>query len=323
VGWIDRSGVVAAAGGFGRERVAELCALKAAGHPLASLPDGRAMEAHHAVRELARDGLRRPILVDVTAADTSGVLIDALACGFDVVLANKLPLSREQSVVDALHRTALEHRRRVLYEATVGAGLPVIDTLRKLLETGDEVRSIEGCPSGTLGFLFGELGRGERFSVALRRAVALGYTEPDSRVDLSGLDVGRKALILARAAGYRGELPDVPVESLVPAELSNGTHEAFLSRAAEMDAAWEERVRDAGRRGAVWRYRARVTPRSITVGLVAVPLTDPLGSLHGTDNQFAFTTARYCPQPLVIMGPGAGPAVTASGIINDLLSLAR
>ncbi|MEX2153306.1 MAG: PLP-dependent transferase [Gemmatimonadaceae bacterium] len=323
-GLIDRSGYVFAEGGFSRDRLAELRALKSAGQPLCEAIGGRPAPALHAVNEIARHQLSRPILVDATPADTHDVLLAALGAGLDVVLANKVPLAAEQQLVDRLHETARASGRRILNEATVGAGLPVIDTLRKLLEAGDEVLSIEGCPSGTLGFLFGELGRGEPFSVALGRAIALGYTEPDQRVDLSGLDVARKALILARAIGFRGELSDVQVESLVPAHLSAETGLApaeFLRRAGELDALWATRVNDARRKGKVLRYRAHVTPGTIAVGLVAVKLTDPLGALHGTDNQFTFTTARYRARPLVITGPGAGPAVTAAGVFNDLLRL--
>jgi aspartokinase/homoserine dehydrogenase 1 len=275
------------------------------------------------VREIATSTLSRPILVDATPAETSEVLELALDNGFDVVLANKVPLAAEQFAVDRLHRIADRSGRTILHEATVGAGLPVIDTLQKLLEAGDEILSIEGCPSGTLGYLFGELGRGERFSVALQRAVAFGYTEPDPRVDLSGLDVARKALILARAIGFRGELADVSVESLVPSEFSNGSKESFLARLPELDARWAERAAEARADGKVLRYRAHVTTDAIVVGLAAVSATDPLGTLHGTDNQFTFTTLRYRERPLVITGPGAGPAVTAAGVFNDLLRLER
>ena len=199
----------------------------------------------------------------------------------------------------------------------------MIDTLRKLLEAGDDVVSIEGCPSGTFGFLFGELGRGERFSVAVRRAIEHGYAEPDPRIDLSGLDVARKALILARAIGFRGELEDVDVESLVPEAFNATTHSVFLDRLHTLDDSWADRVAEARRGGKVLRYRAHVTATSIVVGLAAVPATDRLGVLHGTDNQFTFTTSRYLTQPLVISGPGAGPQVTAAGVYNDLLRLDR
>jgi len=322
-GLIDRSGFVFAPEGIPRERLAELCALKRAGQPLNEAIDGRAGSALHAVREIAKHRLSRPILVDATPAETSDALLAAIAGGFDVVLANKVPLAAQQAAVDRLQSEASRRGKKILHEATVGAGLPVLDTLRKLLEAGDDILSIEGCPSGTLGFLFGELGRGASFSAALREAVARGYAEPDPRIDLSGLDVARKALILARAIGFRGELSDVDVESLVPQSYSSLNREDFLTRADELDEAWGARTRAAREVGRVLRYRARVTPGSISVGLAAVAINDPLATLNGTDNQFTFTTTRYREQPLVITGPGAGPAVTAAGVFNDLLRLAQ
>lgn len=320
---IDRSGYVCAAGGLSTENLADLSAHKSSGRSLKDAAGGRSASALEALRDIAGRRLARPILVDATPADTSEVLRVALSKGFDVVLANKTPLAAEQPIVDLLHRTAETAGRTILHEATVGAGLPVMDTLRKLVEAGDELLSIEGCPSGTLGYLFGELGRGELFSEALRRAVELGYTEPDPRIDLTGLDVARKALILARAIGFRGELSDVHVESLVPAHLTQGTRTDFLARATELDGPWAQRANDARRKGRVLRYRTFVTPNSISVGLAAVRLTEPLGVLNGTDNQFTFTTKRYLEQPLVITGPGAGPAVTAAGVLNDVLRIER
>lgn len=322
-GMIDRSGFVASRHGFTGGEVAELCAGKAAGIPLESARGGTRASASVAVERIAALGFARPILVDATAADTGDVLLRALSDGADLVLANKVPLAAPQHSVDALHATARRHGRHILCEATVGAGLPVLDTLRKLIEAGDEVLSIEGCPSGTLGYLFGELGRGESFSEALAGAIQRGYTEPDPRVDLSGVDVARKALILARAIGFRGDLSDVRVESLVPSRLEGVSLGEFLERSAELDREWARRVNDERRRGRVLRYRAHVTPATITVGLVPVRLTDSLGTLKGTDNQFTFTTARYREQPLVISGPGAGAAVTAAGVLNDLLRLER
>src|SRR5438270_1999081 len=181
---------------------------------------------------------------------------------------------------------------------------------------------IEGCPSGTLGYLFGELGRGTRFSAALRGAIAKGYPEPDPREDLSGMDVARKALILGRLLGFAGELQDIAVESLVPGGGERLSREEFLRRLEGYTAPWEKRVAAAAARGGVLRYRAIVTPRRIRVGLVVVDASSPMASLNGTDNQFIFTTMRYKKNPLVITGPGAGPAVTAGGILNDVLKLA-
>lgn len=320
---LDRSGYVFDPDGIPRRSLSALRAHKKSGRALRDAAGGLAANSTDAVAFLTACLRGRTVLVDATAADTHDVLEIALERGWDVVLANKVPLAAEQARVDRLHDVARAAGATILHEATVGAGLPVIDTLHKLIEAGDRVLAIEGCPSGTLGFLFEQLGRGQAFSAALRDAIAAGYTEPDPRVDLSGLDVARKALILARVIGYRGDLTSVSVESLVPGALSAVTLDEFLSRSVELNAAWQARVDAARARGAVLRYRARVTRRSVRVGLAEVPATDPLSLLHGTDNQFAFTTARYRIRPLVITGPGAGPAVTAAGVYNDLLRVVR
>jgi len=324
-GLVDRSGYVFDPAGLSWRRVMELRAHKGGGQSLATADGGVQSSPEDAVDAITAKsgGLPRTgrVLVDATAAETLPLLEMALARACDLVLANKLPLAGSQQMHDRLHDVARVRRRRILHEATVGAGLPVIDTLHKLVDAGDRVLAIDGCPSGTLGFLFGELGKGRTFSSALQDAVAAGYTEPDPRTDLSGIDVARKALILARLLGFRGDLEDVEVESLVPAALTAVTTDAFLARLSELDATWDATVRDARAQGCVLRYRARVTRRSISIGLARVAAGDPLSSLNGTDNQFAFTTSRYRTQPLVITGPGAGPAVTAAGVYNDLLAL--
>jgi len=321
-GAIDSSGYVFDSRGLSRRQLGDVCRHKVAGGTLATMADGHAATAAEAIAAISDHALSRPILVDATSADTTDLLMLALTRSWDLVLANKVPLAAGRDAAGRLQLTAASHRRRVLHEATVGAGLPVIDTLRKLTDAGDRIIRIEGCPSGTLGYLFGELGRGRSFSEALRSAVAAGYTEPDPRVDLSGLDVGRKALILGRLLGFAGDLADVAVESLVPPALRDVPCEEFLARLEELDAPWAERVHDARAAGRLLRYRARVTARRIEVGLVAVEAGDPLGGLSGTDNQFSFTTGRYRQQPLVITGPGAGPGVTAAGVVNDILQLA-
>ena len=319
---IDTSGYLFDPNGLSRRQLLQAVAQKSARGRLALMNEARTATAAEALGEIARHALSRPVLVDATAADTTDLLEASLARGWDIVLANKIPLAGSQSSADHLAEVARAHGRQILHEATVGAGLPVIDTVRKLLQTGDRITRIEGCPSGTLGYLFGELGRGRSFSSALRDAIAAGYTEPDPRIDLSGVDVARKAIILARLIGYRGELADTVIESLVPEELRSVSPAEFIERLEELDAPWAETVCGAAARGKVLRYRARVSARSLVVGLVAVPADDPLAALSGTDNQFAFTTTRYRDQPLVIRGPGAGPAVTAAGVHNDLLQLA-
>jgi aspartokinase/homoserine dehydrogenase 1 len=327
VGVADSGGYVFAPGGLAPRRLAALARAKQGGRALAECPGGRQAPAAQAVAHMAAHALARPILVDLTAGDTTALLSEALAHGMDLVLANKRPLaevSAEAAGVPVLHAAA-ERGRRVRHEATVGAGLPVIDTVAKLRESGDTILGISGSPSGTLGFLFAELSRGRAFGEVLADAMRRGYTEPDPREDLSGMDVARKAVILARLVGWPGTLADVRVESLVPAALAAVPLDDFLARAVDgraLDAAWARRVEAARARGRVLRYTADVTARRVRVGIVEVDAAHPLAALNGTDNQFVFTTRRYRTRPLVITGPGAGPAVTAAGVLNDVLALA-
>ncbi|MGQ0539674.1 MAG: bifunctional aspartate kinase/homoserine dehydrogenase I [Gemmatimonadaceae bacterium] len=324
VGVIDRTGYVFDPKGLTRTRMLRLARAKDAGTPLERASDGHAAAPRSAVATIASHALSHPIMVDLTADDTTPVLREAIASGMEIVLANKRPLAGPLEEMQALWSAAREHGRRVRHETTVGAGLPVIDTFHKLVEAGDRVLRIEGATSGTLGFLLTELERGQRFSDALQRAMALGYTEPDPRDDLSGMDVARKALILARLLGYRGELRDVAVQQLIPEWCRALSRDAFLRRLPELDAEWNARVASARQRGAVLRYLAAVSARSVRVGLreVAKAGGSPFATLHGTDNQLVFTTKRYRTNPLVIKGPGAGPAVTAAGVLNDILHLA-
>ena len=319
---IDRSGYVFNPRGIPRRRLAELTQEKETGRSLAEARGGIRADARQALHDVAQHALSRPILVDVTAGDTSDILETALHAGMDIVLANKRPLAEASGAPGGLRRAAAARGRRLLHEATVGAGLPIIDTIKKLQESGDEILRIEGCPSGTLGYLFGELGRGTSFSSALRAAMQLGYTEPDPREDLSGMDVARKALILGRLLGFEGELDAVEVESLVPAEFRECSVREFITRLEEMDPAWRARVDRARSAETVLRYRATVSPTTVHVGLVGVSLGSSFATLTGTDNQFAITTARYRTNPIVITGPGAGVAVTAAGVLNDVLKLA-
>jgi aspartokinase/homoserine dehydrogenase 1 len=322
VGIIDRSGYVFDPNGISSRRLAALAAEKARGVRLGDATGGTPATTADALAAISRHALSRPIFVDLTADDTSGLLRSALAAGMDVVLANKRPLSGKLSDSAALKEAARAHDRRILHETTVGAGLPIIDTYYKLVEARDRVHRIDGCTSGTLGFLLSEIGKGRRFSESLRKAMEKGYTEPDPRDDLSGMDVARKALILGRLLGFEGELEDIALESLVPEPARKLPLAQFLSRLEEFDEAWDTRAREARESGRVLRYVASVTRRRVEVGLQAVESTSPFAALNGTDNQVAFTTMRYQTNPLIITGPGAGPAVTAAGVLNDILALA-
>jgi len=319
---IDRSGFVFDPAGISARRLAKLASEKRKGRRLADLPNGRAACVEEAVSHIASYALARPVLVDLTADDTAAALEQALTRGMDLVLANKRPLADRQAVSDGLWQTARARGRRILHEATVGAGLPIIDTYHKLVESGDRVDRIEGLLSGTLGYVLSEVSEGIPFSRAVRSAMKRGYTEPDPRDDLSGMDVARKALILARLLGYRGELRQRGVQPLVPKWARALSLGDFLERLEELDPPWKRRVAAATEQGSVLRYVARVTRTRLAVGVQAVPATSPLAAIKGSDNQLVFITARYKANPLVITGPGAGAEVTAAGVLNDILRLA-
>jgi aspartokinase/homoserine dehydrogenase 1 len=316
---LDRSGYVFDPRGLSRGRLLRLAAGKDRGALLARL-GGRSASAHAALHEIAAHAVSRPVLVDLTAEETGDLLLDAVAQGFDLVLANKKPLAGSAAAYGRLLSAAASASRRVRYEATVGAGLPVIDTFRKLVESGDRVLRVEGCVSGTLGFVLSSLEAGATFSGAVREAVARGYAEPDPRDDLSGADALRKGLILARLLGYSGLAPHA--KSLVPKPLAGVPLARFLERLKEHDEAWRRRVAAEAARGRVLRYVVVATARGVRAGLKAVPRGSPIGSLSGTRNLLSFTTRRYRTEPLVVAGPGAGPEVTAAGILNDIQSLA-
>jgi len=213
------------------------------------------------------------------------------------------------------------------YEANVGAGLPIISTVRDLLRTGDSFLSIEGIFSGTLSYIFNCFDGSTPFSRIVQQAKELGYTEPDPREDLAGADVARKVVILGREVGLDIELDQISVQSLVPAALdaSQGVSVAeFMERLPEFDDELNRQVQEASSRDQVLRYVGvvDVQNRRCAVELRAYPRSHPFGGLEGSDNIVCFRTVRYDAQPLVVRGPGAGAQVTAAGVFADLLRLA-
>jgi aspartokinase/homoserine dehydrogenase 1 len=232
--------------------------------------------------------------------------------------ANVLPWRRYTALLDLL----VERRRHFFYEANVGAGLPVISTLRDLIASGDRIIKVEGIVSGTLSYLFNTFDGTVPFSALVRDAQSKGLTEPDPREDLSGQDVARKLLILARESGVKMELQDVQVESLVPGHLQNGPFSTAFFQAFEThDGDIAQRLEAARSRGAVLRYVATLENGQGRAGLQEVSRDHPLAAVKGTDNIIAFTTTRYANTPLVVQGPGAGADVTAMGVFSDLLKL--
>jgi homoserine dehydrogenase len=259
------------------------------------------------------------IVVDVSAA--GGIerdLVEAIDRGHRVVLANKRPLTA--AYVDFV---ALTRGGATRYEATVGAGLPVLDTLQRLHDSGDQVLQIEASMSGTLGFLCSALEQGMSYTAAVRHAHQQGWTEPDPRDDLSGADVARKALILARSCGFSWEANAVQAIALFPAAMAQLSRDAFMASLPQLDTDYAQRVAEAAAQGQVLRYSARVSSKGATVTLTSVETAHPLAHLRGTDNLFSFTTARYNERPLVVRGPGAGVDVTAAGVLGDIIATAR
>lgn len=262
------------------------------------------------------------VIIDATACGTlASRHAEWLARGYHVVTANKSLAGGDLPGWRAL-QAALAQGGRYGDSATVGAGLPVISTLRRLRHCGDALLTLEGVFSGSLSYLFNQYDGSQPFSALLRRARELGYTEPDPRSDLSGEDVARKLLILARCAGFALRPDEVEVESLVPESLRQLDVESFLSRLEELDEPLAARYAEAKARGGALRFLARLNQRGrARVGLVEVPANHPATRLYGTDNQFALSTTRYNSQPLVIQGPGAGPEVTAQALLGDVLAL--
>ncbi|MBS0387248.1 MAG: bifunctional aspartate kinase/homoserine dehydrogenase I [Proteobacteria bacterium] len=270
------------------------------------------------------DHLPHTVIIDCTASqDAASRYHDWMAAGVHVITPNKKANSGPLAYYESLKAARRQSGAHYLYEATVGAGLPVIQTVRDLRETGDDIASIEGIFSGTLAYLFNVYDGTTPYSAIVRDAQQRGYTEPDPRDDLSGTDVARKLIILAREMGLKLELGDVRVESLVPDDLTGGTREEFLQQLPRYDDLMARRFNEAKARGHVLRYVGRVTAAGeATVRLEELPARHAFANIALTDNVVRYSTSRYCDNPLIVQGPGAGPAVTAGGVFADLLRLA-
>ena len=289
-----------------------------------SLANGEPANIDSLIEHVQTDYLPHTVIIDCTASqEVAERYADWLKRGIHVITPNKRAHSGAYSYYQELKALSHNTNKHFLYEATVGAGLPVIQTLKDLVETGDEIESISGIFSGTLAYLFNIYDGSQPFSDIVRDARARGYTEPDPRDDLSGMDVARKAVILAREAGINLELSDIDIESLVPDVLADATVDEFLDRLVDFDAPMAERVRAAVEAKQVLRYVAEVNTREGTAGvrLRSYAPDHPFANISLTDNIVQYVTGRYSENPLIVRGPGAGPDVTAAGIFADLLRL--
>lgn len=286
------------------------------------LEQSRQVLSHKQLQGLIESGhYVNPTIVDCTCSEeVSANYADYLDMGFNLVTANKKANSSDMATYRRIRQSASRRFRHFFYETNVGAGLPILKTLDSLLCSGDQVQNISGILSGSLSYILGLVEDGVPMSQAVSQAKEQGFTEPDPRDDLSGMDVARKILILARELGAELELSDIRLNSLLPDEFnSNGSIENFMQSLPQIDAYFEKLFSKAKSRNATLKYVACFEDGQLSVGLQQVPESDPLYPIKGGENAIAVYSDYYSPIPFVIKGYGAGASVTASGIFSDIL----
>lgn len=276
------------------------------------------------LEELIKNKAGSVVFVDATGSEEVAALYsEILRYGIHIVTPSKIANSQSNNQFKELHQTAENKGVTFNYETNVGAGLPVIHTLKSLIATGDEIIEISGVLSGTMTYIFSELDMGRRFSEIVISARSLGYTEPDPRDDLSGEDVARKFLILARICGIDIERDELEVESLIPDLLKDVDSTTFLEKLPEYDLEWKQRIESENKLGYKIRYTGRLAGGKVRIKTERVQESSPLGRLSGTNNLIEIKTRRYFDQPLIIQGPGAGKEVTAAGVLHDILRITK
>jgi aspartokinase/homoserine dehydrogenase 1 len=287
--------------------------------------DGEKMKMSTFVEKMKSLNLQNSVFVDSTSSkDVVEHYEDILNTSISIVTPNKLANSGLYKDYQKIQSAAFKHGVKFLYETNVGAGLPVINTLKDLKYSGDKILKIEGILSGTLSFIFNSFKEGTKFSEVVKEAKEKGYTEPDPRDDLNGMDVARKILILAREANYTLEIGDVNVENILPEPCRKAKSiEDFFVQLEKNNDVFSARRDEAAKKGNVLRFIATLENGKARVSLESVGPAHPFYSLSGSDNMIAFTTERYKDRPLVIKGPGAGAEVTAAGVFAEIISISN
>lgn len=280
---------------------------------------------HYGLKELQQfvveNSLTNPVFVDCTSAQSvADQYVDILDAGFHVVTPNKKGNTGTSQYYADIKAAALRHKRQYLYETTVGAGLPVIDNLQKLVSAGDRLNTFEGILSGSLSYVFGKLEEGLSLSEATAVAKSNGFTEPDPRDDLSGMDVARKLLIMAREAGMVCELSDIDIQSVLPADFDDsGDIPTFMANLEKANDYYTDLVAKAKAENKVLRYIGSIKDGKCAVSIQAVALDNPLAAVKDGENALSMHSDYYSPVPFVIRGYGAGATVTAAGVFADIL----
>jgi len=285
---------------------------------------GKTSKISEFIHEMKEMNIYNSVFVDCTASDiVSQFYREILSSNISIVTANKVAASSSYSNYLALKNIAKQKGVKFLFETNVGAGLPIINTLNDLVNSGDKVLKIEAVLSGTLNYIFNTISKEIPFSKTIKMAKELGYSEPDPRIDLSGIDVARKILILAREAGYPLEMEDISIDRFVPAELFNGTEDDFWSSLPLLDTEFEEKRKLLESENKKWRFVARFENGKAWIGLQEVDVYHPFYDLQGSNNLVIYTTERYHEFPMLIKGYGAGASVTAAGVFADLIKVSN
>jgi aspartokinase/homoserine dehydrogenase 1 len=291
---------------------------------LQRLEQGEPSDLDQMIKAIAENNLRNSVFIDCTANDEVGMVYERLFDTYvSVVTANKVAASSPYENYNRLKRKAIRNGVKFSFETNVAAGLPVISTINDLIKSGDRILRLEAVVSGTLNYIFNTMSSEIPFSKAIRMAKEEGFSEPDPRLDLSGMDVKRKLLILARESGYRLEEDEIEVRPFLPESLFEGNQEAFWKGVEALDREFEEKRKQLEEKGLKWRYLARLEDGKGRMGLEEVDTSHPAYPLEASNNIILITTDRYRDLPLIVKGYGAGAEVTAAGVFADVIRVAN
>ena len=275
-------------------------------------------------KEIISLNMYNSIFVDCTANNHAADLYaDLLNANISVVTANKVAASSDYENYAQLKKTAKRKGVKFLFETNVGAGLPIINTINDLVNSGDSILKIEAVLSGTLNFIFNTISDSVPLSKTIRMAKDQGFAEPDPRIDLSGVDVARKLLILIRESGYRFDMKDIKINTFIPGKYFEGSVDDFWEKIPEMDAEFESNRKKLASEGRFWRFVAKFDHGEAEIGLQEISAGHPFADLQGSNNLVMFTTERYHEFPMMIKGYGAGAVVTAAGVFADIIRVSN